>query len=143
MFRRRRRYLQVGDIGILQRGIVAGLQRRFERRPRNSASPPIPDILLHRTARRPNRLTHDEARQLAVDFANLPDAARVAPDKARCDEVAAAHFTTVGAMSSWPQFPGSIANALSDVMGKFRTHAQQHAGLIHPRRSDRHRTGRR
>jgi hypothetical protein len=43
---------------------MAGLghQRRFGRKPRPSASPPIPDISLRRTDRRPNRLTRDEAR---------------------------------------------------------------------------------
>ena len=34
-----------------------GHQRRFKRKPRTSASPPIPDVSLRRTARRPNRLT--------------------------------------------------------------------------------------
>jgi hypothetical protein len=32
-----------------------GHQRRFKLKPRTSASPPIPDISLHRTARRPRR----------------------------------------------------------------------------------------
>ena len=34
-----------------------------ERKPRTSASPPIPDILLRRVAPRSNRLTRDEARR--------------------------------------------------------------------------------
>jgi hypothetical protein len=42
-----------------------GYQRRFKRKPRISAYPPIPDMLLRRTARRPNRLTRDEARRMA------------------------------------------------------------------------------
>jgi hypothetical protein len=39
-------------------------QRRFKRKPRTSA-------LLRRIARRPNRLTRDEARQMTVAFAKL------------------------------------------------------------------------
>jgi hypothetical protein len=56
-------------------------QGRFKRKPRTSISPPIPDISLRRIARRPNRLTRDEARRLAAQAAGA--AASVAADKRR------------------------------------------------------------
>ena len=48
-----------------------GHQRRFKRKSRTSAFPPIPDISLRRTVWRAFSLTRDEAQRIAANVAKL------------------------------------------------------------------------